>query len=170
MKICFIFVPDVIAMEKIKWRNHWSSPCNAVQCWKNYTICYIEMCVAFQEVKLFWSYWGQPTFTPLNVRLRGTDRCAAASWFPEGFFCTLVMSLSILKTSRGKTAPCIICLVLLPSLLKLLISAPNFASAGISFKQMASSFSVILIITKDTPQVFCTLGVWQVFKPTLNSF
>lgn len=33
-KICFIFLPGDIAMEKIKWRNHWLSLSNAVQGWK----------------------------------------------------------------------------------------------------------------------------------------
>lgn len=123
---------------------------------KNYIICYIEMCVAFKEVKLFWNYWGQYTLTPVNIQFCGIEQCTEVSWFPEELLVHEQCHFFLLKTSWGKTSRCIICLVLLSSLLKLLISTPNFVSARISLKQMSSSFSGILIITKDTPWVSCT--------------
>lgn len=115
---------------------------------KNYTICYIEMCVGFKEVKLFWNYRGQPIFSPRNILCWGADQCTEASWFPEGLLVHWQCHFFVLKPSWGITARCIICWVLLSSLLKPLISAPTSASAGISLKQMSSSFSVMQIITR----------------------
>lgn len=52
---------------------------------KKYIICYIEMCVAFEEVKLFWNYWGRPIFMPLSIQFRAQINALKLSDSLKGF-------------------------------------------------------------------------------------